>query len=86
MEITNGRTVVENNIVPALNYIKSRNELLRDYGVHIKFLSVGCVISVGCKEIPFSTVKEGMRALNDYVENPYEERNRWEKLIEENNN
>ena len=63
----------------------TKQEALRDYRIEIEFLSVGCVIRVGCKSVPFSTVKEGMEALNAYVENPYEERKRWEKIIEENN-
>jgi hypothetical protein len=57
----------------------SRSECLRDYQVGIKFLSIGCIISVGCKEIPFTTVKEGMKALNDYVANPYETRTVWQE-------
>lgn len=56
----------------------TRMEALRDYQVGIKFLSIGCIISVGCKEIPFTTVKEGMKALNDYVINPVETRKIWE--------
>ena len=51
----------------AEQYRPSRSECLRDYQVGIKFLSIGCIISVGCKEIPFTTVKEGMEALNAYV-------------------
>jgi hypothetical protein len=57
----------------------SRSECLRDYQVGIKFLSIGCIISVGCKEVPFSTVKDGMKALNDYVANPYETRTIWQE-------
>jgi hypothetical protein len=57
----------------------SRNECLRDYRVEIEFLSIGCVIRVGCKSVPFSTVKEGMKALNDYVANPYETRAVWQE-------
>lgn len=56
----------------------TRMESLRDFQVGIKFLNIGCVISVGCKEIPFTTVKEGMKALNDYVVSPVETRKIWE--------
>lgn len=59
----------------------TRMESLRDFQVGIKFLNIGCVISVGCKEIPFTTVKEGMKALNDYVVNPVETRKIWEKIF-----
>jgi hypothetical protein len=34
---------------------------------------------VGCKSVPFPTVKEGMKALNDYIANPYETRKIWEE-------
>ena len=57
----------------------SRQECLRNYEVKIRFLAIGCVISVGCKEIPFTTVKEGMEALNEYVARPYESQQAWEK-------
>ena len=60
-----------------------RQEYLRDYEVKIRFLTLGCVISVGCKEIPFTTIKEGMEALNQYVAKPYETRQIWEKRFQE---
>jgi len=61
----------------------SRQECLRDWEVKIKFLTLGCVISVGCKEIPFTTIKEAMEALNEYVARPYETRQAWEKIFQE---
>ena len=61
----------------------SRQECLRDWEVKIRFLTLGCVISVGCKEIPFTTIKEGMEALNEYVARPYETRQIWEKRFQE---
>ena len=60
-------------------YRPSRAECLRDYSINIRFLSIGCVIEVGCKSVPFSTIDEGMKALNDYVANPYETRKIWEE-------
>lgn len=60
-------------------YRPSRGECLRDYSINIEFLSIGCVIRVGCKSIPFATVKEGLAALNNYVVNPYETRKIWEE-------
>ena len=62
-------------------YQPSRMEALRDFQIGIKFLNIGCVISVGCKEIPFTTVKEGMAALNNYVVNPVETRKIWEERL-----
>ena len=60
-------------------YIPSRSECLRDYSINIRFLSIGCIIEVGCKSVPFSTIDEGMKALNDYVAHPYETRKIWEE-------
>ena len=58
----------------------NRGELLSQYEIRIKFVSLGCLISVGCKSFAFSTVEEGMKALNAYVENPVEECEKWIKL------
>ena len=63
----------------AKEYRPSRTECLRDYPINIRFLSIGCIIEVGCKSVPFSTIAEGMKALNDYVDNPYETRKIWEE-------
>jgi Xaa-Pro aminopeptidase len=35
------------------------------------------------KSIPFTTIKEGMEALNQYVAKPYETRQIWEKRFQE---
>ena len=60
-----------------------RQECLREYEVRLRFLTLGCVIEVGCKSIPFTTIKEGMEALNQYVAKPYETRQIWEKRFQE---
>ena len=54
-------------------YIPKKQEILREYEIGIRFLSIGCVIRVGCKEIPFTDVNEAMEELSNYVSNPYEE-------------
>jgi uncharacterized protein YqgV (UPF0045/DUF77 family) len=64
-------------------YRPSRIECLRDYNINIKFLTLGCIIEVGCKSIPFTTIKEGMEALNQYIEKPYETRQIWDKRFQE---
>ena len=63
-------------------YIPNKQQILREYEIRIRFLSVGCVISVGCKEIPFTNVGEAMEELAKYVSNPYEEQKRWNKIFE----
>lgn len=62
-------------------YRPSRMESLREYQISMRFLSVGVVVSVGCKEIAFTTVKEAMEAINKYVESPYEESKRWHQIF-----
>ena len=73
----------ENGMTEKQSYQPSRQECLRDYEVRIRFLTLGCSVSVGCKEIPFTTIKEGMEALNQYVAKPYETRQIWEKRFQE---
>ena len=67
-------------------YRPSRIECLTNHSINIDFLSMGCIVRVGCMSIPFQFVNDAMDAVNAYVQNPYEERKRWEKLIEEKNN
>lgn len=59
-----------------------KGEILGCYAIRIEFLSIGCIIKVGCKSIPFSSVKEAMKALNDYVTNPEETIKIWEEILE----
>jgi len=66
-------------------YRPSRGESLREYQINMRFLSVGVVVSVGCKEIAFTTIKEAMEAVNKYVESPYEEAKRWREIFENQN-
>lgn len=63
-------------------YIPNKQQILKDYEISIRFLSVGCVIRVGCKEIPFRRVSEAMEELNKYVSNPYEETKKWNTVFE----
>jgi hypothetical protein len=65
------------------DYRRPRQEQLRDYEIRIRFLSVGMVIQVGCKEIPFSSVEHGMEELNAYVKNPHEEIKRWNTILDQ---
>ena len=63
-------------------YIPSRMECLRNYSINIRFLSIGCIIEVGCKSIPFSTVKQGMEALNQYVNDPVTLTKLWQERFD----
>jgi len=57
--------------------------MLRNHGIIIEFLSVGMVIRVGCKSIPFQNIKDGMNELNKYVEDPHAASEKWNKLFNE---
>lgn len=88
-EVMEERAVMEERPIGSLlNELtpKKRNvikqEVLREYEIKIRFLSVGCVVSVGCKEIPFRSVKEAMEKVNMYVNDPYEEGQKWRKIFE----
>jgi hypothetical protein len=61
----------------------SRMESLKNYNINIKFLSIGCLVEVGCMSIPFTNITDAMEALQAYIDNPYEERQKWEKLSQE---
>lgn len=60
-----------------------KQEMLQNHEINIRFLSVGCIVRVGCKEIAFTTVREAMTAINDYVKNPHGESERWWKIFSE---
>lgn len=69
---------------PGKEYTPRKGEFLRNHEINIRFLSVGCVIRVGCKEVPFTSIEEGMRELNDYVKDPYQSTKRWNEIFNKN--
>lgn len=58
-------------------HVRSKGEMLRDHIVEIRFLSVGCVIRVGCKEIAFEDRDRAMVELMDYVRDPHTATKKW---------
>ena len=67
---------------PTNEYRPSNNEVLRLYPIEIKFLDRGCIVHVGCKSIAFEDHTSAMVAINHYVHNPYEEHEKWSKLLD----
>jgi adenosine deaminase len=67
---------------PINDYKPSKSQALQEYEIKIKFLSRGCIVSVGCKEIAFENVSEALGAFNLYVTSPYEEQQKWRKVLE----
>ncbi len=67
---------------PVEEYRPTTKEALREFEIRIKFLSRGCVVSVGCKDIAFEKVEDAMSALQTYVAWPYEQQKAWRKLLD----
>ncbi len=67
---------------PTCEYKPSNTEALREHEIYIRFLSRGCIIRVGCKEIAFENVNEAIKELNEYVNNAYETQQKWRKLLD----
>jgi hypothetical protein len=64
-------------------YRPSKQEVLREYDINIRFLSRGCIIRVGCKEIAFEDFSRAMSELNEYVMgDTYEIQKKWIKLLD----
>jgi len=59
-----------------------REYYLREYPINIRFLSIGCVVVVGCKHVPFTSIDEAMKEINAYVANPSKEQQRWRQLLD----
>lgn len=62
-------------------YVPSSGELLKQNSIRISFLSRGCLIDIGCKTIPFENIEIAMKALNEYVADPYTQTKIWEKIL-----
>lgn len=69
-------TNVDND--PIILNFESRGEFLRINPIQIEFKSIGCVMNVGKKSIAFSTIKECIDALNEYIEDPESSMELWE--------
>lgn len=74
------RSYIDNAPEPK-EYRRPKQDLLREYELSIRFLSVGCVVRVGCKEIPFESVDRAMQEVDDYVRDPYASTEKWSKIF-----
>lgn len=63
-------------------YRPSNKELLREYEIRLRFLSRGCIVSVGCKDIAFENTEDAMKEMNEYVKNTYDTQQKWRKLLD----
>lgn len=70
------------NAADTTKWRPSVNEALREFEIRIRFLHRGCIVSVGCKEIAFEDHTNAMAAINAYVANPWEEQQKWRKILD----
>lgn len=66
--------------------VRPTQDYLRDYEISIRFLSLGAIVRIGCKEIAFGSTAEAMREVNDYVNNPESSIQKYNKLFGKQNN
>ena len=64
------RAMPEPTEVPHKYNPPTKQQLLSEYEIRIRFAHRGCLVSVGCKELAFSSVEEAMISIQEYVENP----------------
>jgi hypothetical protein len=55
----------------------TKQQLLAEYEIRIRFLAKGCVVSVGCKELAFGTIQGAMEAIEKYIEDPQNVGDYW---------
>ena len=67
---------------PIDDYKPSKSQALQEYEIKIKFLSRGCIVSVGCKDIAFEKISDAMTALNNYVAEPYDSQKHWYSIFD----
>lgn len=67
---------------PTEEYRPSRVQALQEYEIRIKFLSRGCIVSVGCKEIAFQDLSDAIHEINKYFTCPYETQQEWRKILD----
>jgi hypothetical protein len=80
---TSGTTYFPDSGIGTLSFREpTRYELLMRHNISIEFLNRGCVVSVGCKKIAFSTIEDAMNSINKYVNNPKQEAEYWEGIFE----
>ena len=83
-EVMKDSAVLNNyQILGKEEYIRPRIDYLRDHEISIRFLSLGCIVRVGCKEIAFTSITEAMQEVNEYVANPKLLTDKYNKIFNE---
>lgn len=63
-------------------YQPKNSELLKEYEIRLQFLNRGCIVHVGCKSIAFESIENAMKELNEYINNTWEVKKKWDKLLD----
>ena len=64
-------SLIQENRTPLVDS-SNKQQLLSRYSIKIDFLSRGCVVNIGCKNIPFEKVEDAITEINRYINNPEE--------------
>ena len=84
--VNEGLLTVESSLDAACKaYIRPRMDYLRDYEINIRFLSLGCIVRIGCKDVAFTSIEEAMQEVNEYIANPRLLEQKYNKLINQGN-
>ena len=83
-EMAEVKSSPESRVEETLYHINQRSkmDLLRDYSVEIRAVSRGCLVRVGCKEIAFSSLEEGLKEVQDYYSDPHKSYAKWTRILE----
>jgi hypothetical protein len=82
--VNEGLLTVESSLDAACKqYIRPRMDYLRNYEINIRFLSLGCIVSIGCKNVAFSSIEEAMQEVNAYVADPRSIEEKYNRLFNE---
>lgn len=73
----------ENALGNSEGYRISKARFLKEHYFQINFCSVGCVVNVGCMSFAFHDNQQMLKELAEYVNNPHEAKERWEKIFNE---
>jgi hypothetical protein len=83
-ETTEVKFNAEKRVEEALYHINQRTkmDLLRDHTVEIRTVSRGCIVRVGCKEVAFSSLEEGLKEVQDFYSDPHKSYTKWTRIFE----
>jgi len=77
-----GKTLTINRPDPVeLTPEQEKQRLLQEHVININWLSIGCVVTIGCKKIPFASSADALAAITEYVKDPSQATKKWLKKL-----